>query len=118
VVVVEDNDDIREMTGELLRELGHTVEVAGDGETGAALILRVEPDVAIVDIGMPVLDGYGVAERVRARLGSDRVRLVAMTGYGLETDRRKSREAGFDAHLVKPADLDALITALSSEEAK
>jgi signal transduction histidine kinase len=118
VVLVDDNEDIRETTGDLLRDLGHTVELASDGEAGAELILRLEPDVAVVDLGMPVLDGYGVAARVRARLGSERVRLVAMSGYGLERDRRKSQEAGFDAHLVKPVDVDTLIAALSNEEAK
>jgi signal transduction histidine kinase len=116
VVVVDDNDDVRETTGELLQALGHTVELASSGEEGAELILRVEPDVAIVDLGMPGLDGCGVATQVRARLGSAQVRLVAMTGYGQETDRRKTREAGFDAHLVKPVDVETLITALSNEE--
>jgi signal transduction histidine kinase len=118
VVVVDDNEDIRETTKDLLVEFGHSVEVAADGEEGVALILRVLPDVAIVDVGMPVLDGYGVAARVRATLGPGRVRLVAMTGYGLERDRRRAMEAGFDAHLVKPVDVEALITVLSSEEAQ
>ena len=118
VVVVDDNEDIRETTGDLLREFGHTVEVARNGEEGVALILNTEPDVAIVDVGMPVLDGYGVARRVRAKLGADRVRLVAMTGFGLEKDRRKAIEAGFDAHLVKPVEVAALMTVLANEETK
>jgi CheY-like chemotaxis protein len=118
VVVVDDNEDIRETTSDLLREFGHSVEVARDGEEGVALILNTEPDVAIVDVGMPVLDGYGVARRVRAKLGADRVRLVAMTGFGLEKDRRKAIEAGFDAHLVKPVDVGALMTVLANEETK
>jgi two-component system, sensor histidine kinase len=118
VVVVEDNEDIRETTRDLLTELGHTVDVAANGAEGADLILRLEPDVALVDIGMPVLDGYGLAARVRAQLGSDRVRLVAMTGFGQDKDLRKTREAGFDAHLVKPVDLDTLLRVLSNEEGK
>jgi len=118
VVVVDDNEDIRETTSDLLREFGHSVEVARNGEEGVALILDTEPDVAIVDVGMPVLDGYGVAQRVRAKLGADRVRLVAMTGFGLEKDRRKALEAGFDAHLVKPVEVGALMTVLANEETR
>jgi signal transduction histidine kinase len=117
VVVVDDNEDIRESTRDLLLELGHTVEVASDGEAGLEMILRLEPDVALVDVGMPVLDGYGVAARVRARLGRERTRLVAMTGFGLEKDRRRAIESGFDAHLVKPVDAGHLMTALENEEA-
>lgn len=113
IVLVEDNEDIRDSMQELLTSLGHQVEAAGDGGSGAELILKVQPDVAIVDVGLPVLDGYQVAQRVRETLGKDRVRLVAMTGYGQESDRLRSRDAGFDAHLVKPADLDALVRILA-----
>jgi CheY-like chemotaxis protein/two-component sensor histidine kinase len=114
LVLVEDNEDIRETMRDLLVELGHTVEVAADGQSGVELILRTEPDVAIVDIGMPVLDGYGVAARVREHLGQ-KVRLVAMTGFGLEKDRRKVAEAGFDAHVVKPTSVETLNAVLSNE---
>lgn len=116
IVLVEDNEDIREGMQELLTGLGHTVEVAQDGGSGAELILRLAPQVAIVDVGLPVLDGYQVAARVRAQVGPERVRLVAMTGFGQESDRRRAREAGFDAHLVKPADVDAVVRALSAKE--
>lgn len=116
IVLVEDNEDIREGMQELLTGLGHTVAVARDGGSGADLILRVAPQVAIVDLGLPVLDGYEVAARVRAQVGPERVRLVAMTGFGQESDRRRAREAGFDAHLVKPADVDAVVRALSAKE--
>jgi CheY-like chemotaxis protein len=115
VVLVEDNEDIRETMRDLLVDLGHSVEVAADGQEGVDLIFRVEPDVAIVDIGMPVLDGYEVAAQVRARLDCTKVRLVAMTGFGLEKDRRRVAEAGFDAHLVKPVDVETLMAALSNE---
>jgi len=118
VVVVDDNEDIRETTRDALMEFGHTVEVAGDGELGVELILRLEPDVAIVDVGMPVLDGYAVARRVRARLSRETTRLVAMTGFGLEKDRRKAIDSGFDAHLVKPVDVGDLMTVLGNEEQK
>jgi two-component system, sensor histidine kinase len=117
IVLVEDNEDMRESMKELLIGLGHTVHTATDGKSGTELILRIEPDVAIVDVGLPVFDGYQVAARVRSRLGRDRVRLVAMTGYGQDSDRERSREAGFDTHLVKPADLSAVIEVLSGKEA-
>jgi len=109
VVLVEDNEDIRDSMRELLTELGHQVHDARDGEAGADLILRLAPDLAIVDVGLPLLDGYQVASRVRERFGPDKVRLVAMTGFGQASDRRRALEAGFDAHLVKPADVNALI---------
>lgn len=113
IALVEDSADIREMTQELLTMLGHQVEAAEDGEKGIELILRLRPDVALVDMGLPGIDGCGVARRVRAQCGREAVRLVAMTGYGLESDKTRAREAGFDAYLVKPADLDDLVAALS-----
>jgi signal transduction histidine kinase len=116
VALIDDNEDVRLTTKDLLEDLGHRVETAEDGEQGLALILRLLPDVALVDIGLPVLDGHGVAQRVRAAPGGQRVRLLAMSGYGAESDRSRSREAGFDQHLVKPCDLDTLIKALGSED--
>ncbi len=77
------------------------------------LILRARPDLAFVDIGLPRLDGYGVAAQVREQLGNNRTRLVAMSGFGQEADRRRSLEVGFNAHLVKPADIDAILNVLS-----
>lgn len=109
IVLVEDNEDIRESMEELLTALGHQVQAASDGASGAALILQLEPDVAIVDIGLPGIDGYEVATRVRLRLGHDRLRMVAMTGYGDASDRRRTREAGFDTHLMKPAGIDDVV---------
>jgi two-component system, sensor histidine kinase len=109
VVLVEDNEDIRDSMQELLTALGHVVHAASDGTSGAELILQVEPDVAIVDIGLPGIDGYEVAARVRHRLGHERLRMVAMTGYGDASDRRRTREAGFDAHLLKPAGIDDVV---------
>jgi len=115
-VLVEDNQDIRESMQELLTELGHSVQAAADGGSGVELILRVSPNVAIVDLGLPVLDGYQVAERVRSQVGANSIRLIAMTGYGQETDRIRAREAGFDAHLVKPADIDAVMSVLTPKD--
>jgi len=116
IALVDDNDDIRLMMKALLEELGHTVEVAGDGDAGAALILSLKPDVALVDIGMPIVNGHGVANRVRSSPGGERIRLVAMSGYGTESDRKLSREAGFNDHLVKPCDLATLMNALSKNQ--
>jgi CheY-like chemotaxis protein len=115
IVVVDDSEDIRDAMQELLTMLGHEVQVAGEGDAGVELILQAEPDVAIVDIGMPLKDGFDVARRVRAALGPSKVRLVAMTGFGQETDRQRSKDAGFDAHLVKPAHAEAIEKTLAFE---
>jgi signal transduction histidine kinase/DNA-binding response OmpR family regulator len=106
IVVVEDNADIRDTLKALLELKGHKVEEAGDGRSGVDLILSRCPSVALVDIGLPGLDGYHLARELRARPMS--TRLVAMTGYGRPEDRRLALEAGFDAHLVKPVDFDDL----------
>jgi CheY-like chemotaxis protein len=113
IVLVEDNEDIRESMQELLTDLGYEVHAASDGASGAALILELEPDVAIVDIGLPGIDGYEVAARVRIQLGPERLRMVAMTGYGDDSDRRRTREAGFDTHLVKPAGIDDVVRSVT-----
>ena len=102
IALVEDNSDIREVMQELLTTWGHAVEVAEDGATGSELIQRLRPDVALIDIGLPGLDGYRVAASICGIMGSDRPRLIAMTGFGRDSDREKAKAAGFDAHLVKP----------------
>ena len=112
IVLVEDNDDIRESMQEFLVELGHAVATAADGGRGLDLILQQKPDVAIVDVGLPTLDGYQVASKVRETMGGGAPRMVAMTGYGQEADRRRAREAGFDRHLVKPAEMNDIIAVL------
>jgi DNA-binding response OmpR family regulator len=91
------------------------VQVAPDGETGSELALRAKPDIAFIDIGLPKLDGYGVAEALRSH-HELKTRLIAMTGSGQESDRRRAFDAGFDAHLVKPASIEALHAVLSFEE--
>jgi signal transduction histidine kinase len=90
IVLIDDNEDIRELLSTLLRSWGHRVEVAGEGEEGCRLTLQEQPDVAFVDIGLPDVDGYCVAQRLRAKLQSDRLRLVAMTGFGQDSDKRAS----------------------------
>ncbi len=112
VLLIEDNQDGREMLTGLLRLWGHQVEEADDGPGGLTAIRRQPPDVALVDIGLPDLDGYELARQVRAAPGGDRVVLIAVTGYGQPQDRRRAVEAGFDDHLVKPVDLDKLMRLL------
>jgi CheY-like chemotaxis protein len=105
-VVVEDNDDIRETVVELIRKLGHEVWIASDGPSGVETIERVQPDVALVDIGLPGFDGYELARQITVSGALKGTRLVAMTGYGQPEDRRRAIEAGFSAHLVKPVTLE------------
>jgi signal transduction histidine kinase/CheY-like chemotaxis protein len=107
VVLVEDNADLRELTQEMLEALGCSVEVAVDGLEGVERILSSSPDVAIVDIGLPGLDGFGVARKVREQLGPSQL-LVAVTGYGRDQDREEAHRAGFDLHMTKPMSVDAL----------
>ena len=110
VLVVEDNADIRESLGLLLTMWGHGVDYADSGPAGVARAGEVEPDVALIDIGLPGLSGYEVAARIRQRDDdwARGVKLVALTGYGREVDREKAMAAGFDCHLVKPIDPDVL----------
>ncbi len=102
VVLVEDNDDAREMLREMLQLDGYRVDAASDGAQGLNRILELRPDVALIDIGLPELDGYQVAQAVRSSEDHANVRLVALTGYGREKDREAVVNAGFDEHLVKP----------------
>ena len=113
ILVIEDNEDARESLERILTLDGHTVYMAADGPSGVAAAERVRPDVAIVDIGLPQMDGYEVARTIRANT-HHRVMLVALTGYGQPEDERRAREAGYDAHLVKPADFGALRALLAT----
>lgn len=108
VLVIEDNEDACETLAAMLRLWGHRVECAGDGLHGVARALTDRPDVMLVDIGLPKLDGYEVARRTRAELGAATPALIAMTGYGQPEDRRRALEAGFDAHMVKPVNATEL----------
>jgi signal transduction histidine kinase len=102
ILVVEDNDDARRMLRQVLTLDGHEVLEAGDGPGGLALVAEQRPDVALVDIGLPGLDGYELARRARRGPHGDRVRLIAVTGYGMPQDVRAARAAGFDGHVIKP----------------
>jgi signal transduction histidine kinase/CheY-like chemotaxis protein len=112
VLLIEDNPDSRAAMRALIRLWGHQVVVAEDGPSGVQRAHEFRPDVALVDIGLPGLDGYGVAQRVRQDLGTS-VYLVALTGYGQPEDRQRTREAGFDEHLVKPVEPDRLAQLLA-----
>lgn len=112
LVLVEDNPDSRQMLKMLLERDGYQVEVAEDGAAGLETIERERPDVAILDIGLPGLDGYEVARRVRQKHDRQQIYLIALTGYGQESDRQAVRAAGFDSHLIKPPRREELLQTL------
>ena len=107
-LVIEDHTDAAESLALLLQLTGHEAEVAFDAASGIEKARSFRPDVVLCDIGLPGMDGYGVARALRADPETRSAFLIALTGYGQEEDRRRALEAGFDAHLTKPADLDAL----------
>ncbi len=113
VLIVEDNADVRSMLHTLLALEGHEVQEAADGSQGLGTLTNESFDVALIDIGLPGIDGYEVARRARATCGERCPRLVALTGYGRASDRAAVRAAGFDEHLVKPCDPDELLRLLS-----
>ncbi len=108
ILIVDDNEDGADLLDEALRMMGHTTRVAHDGPEALEAAREFGPDLALVDIGLPVMNGYEVARRLRATPDRKCPKLVAVTGYGQESDRRRSREAGFDGHLVKPVELSQL----------
>jgi signal transduction histidine kinase/CheY-like chemotaxis protein len=114
VVIVEDNTDVRSMLQTLLAYAGHRVEIAVDGLAGVDLIERTNPDVALVDIGLPKMNGYQLARRIRANEALRDVYLAALTGYGQPADQERALSAGFDAHLAKPVSLEQLRKLLTS----
>ena len=118
VLVVDDNKDAARGLSRLLRAYGHDSRLAHDGATAMDAALRYAPDLVLLDIGLPVTDGYEVAKWFRQEPGLQDVVLVAVTGYGHESDRQRSREAGFDHHLVKPVDFAKVESILSAVAAK
>lgn len=106
VLIVDDSADSATALAEFLKVCGHRVEIAHDGASALAVAARVPPDLAILDIGLPLMDGYELAGRLRAVIGS--IELIAMTGYGEPDDRARSLAAGFDHHLTKPVDPQVL----------
>jgi len=115
-VVVDDAADLRELVADLLRMKGHDVKTVEDGPAAVAMIRAERPDVALIDIGLPDMDGYEVARTIRQQLADHKPRLIAMTGYGQASDRAAAFEAGFDAHIVKPASADKILRALYGTE--
>jgi signal transduction histidine kinase len=113
ILIADDNNDALESLATLLQLSGHEVYTATNGGTALQSAERHQPEVALLDIGMPLLDGYEVAKRIRGQPWGQRITLVALTGWGQDSDRRRSREAGFDSHLVKPLDLDTLTDLLA-----
>ncbi|ADO75714.1 ATP-binding protein [Stigmatella aurantiaca] len=108
ILLVEDSADIRDSLSDFLEELGHEVAAARDGVEGVEQLLALRPDVALIDVGLPGIDGYEVARRVRAAPGGEQLYLVALTGYGGPEARAKAKRAGFDLHLTKPINIDEL----------
>lgn len=115
VLLIEDNLDALEMLRDVLQLEGHHVEVASDGVMGLELALSMRPDFALADIGLPGIDGYQVAERVRAEASGKNIFLVAITGYGRSEDRDRAYQAGFDAHIVKPVDPEKILAMLRED---
>ncbi len=113
VLVVDDNVDSAESLGQLLGLLGNEVRTAHDGETGVRAAAEFRPAVVLMDIGMPKLNGYEAARRIREQPWGRAMVLVALTGWGQDDDRRRTREAGFDHHLVKPVEVAALMRLLA-----
>jgi CheY-like chemotaxis protein len=114
VLVVDDNEDAAEMLAGALVQLGYDVAIAHDAPSALERSREFDPDVALLDIGLPVIDGYELAEQLRLQSGDRHISLIAVTGYGQEADRVRSDRAGFERHLVKPIDLQQLAVALEA----
>jgi CheY-like chemotaxis protein len=108
ILVVDDNRDAADSLGMLLRLMGNEVHTAHDGLEAVGAAAAFQPDVVLLDIGLPKLNGYEAARRIREQEGGAGVLLVALTGWGQEEDRRRSHEAGFDHHMTKPVDFEVL----------
>ncbi|MBX6314789.1 MAG: response regulator, partial [Isosphaeraceae bacterium] len=113
ILIVDDNVDSARGLARLLKLLGHDVRTAGDGAEAIAAAQSYQPDVVLLDIGLPGMDGYEVAKRLRKDTACRDCVIIAVSGYGQEDDRRRSREAGFNHHLIKPIDPNALLTLLN-----
>jgi CheY-like chemotaxis protein len=114
VLIADDNGDAADTLAMLLEMGGHEVRVARDGEEAVAAAASFQPDAILLDIGMPRLDGYGACERIRLLPGASATFIVALTGWGNESDKDRARAAGFDRHLVKPVDPEQLLEILAA----
>jgi CheY-like chemotaxis protein len=107
-LIVDDNRDAADSMGAVVRLLGHNVKCTYEGETALQLAERFRPEVVLLDLGMPGLDGFAIRERLAQLPGLEHVCTVALTGYGNDADKRRTRDAGFNHHLTKPLDLSEL----------
>jgi signal transduction histidine kinase len=114
ILLIEDNQDAREMMEIILSGYGHTIFQAGNGQDGLVSALMHQPELIFIDIGLPQMDGYQVAKALRANSETRHIHLIALTGYGLEEDRTRALEAGFDLHLVKPVQAENLHDAIQT----
>jgi CheY-like chemotaxis protein len=114
VLIVDDSEDGAESLAMLLEFGGHETHKAHDGLAALEAVERLRPDAVLLDIGLPGLNGYEVCRRIRQASWGKRMTLVALTGWGQDEDRDRSRDAGFDAHMVKPVDFDALLALLAA----
>jgi CheY-like chemotaxis protein len=112
VLVVDDNHDSADLLRTMLRIAGHDVTIAHDPPAALAIAERFAPEVAVLDIGLPVMDGYELAARLRQLPQTRTCKLIAVTGYGQSEDHSRSQRAGFSTHLVKPVDVQRLIQIL------
>jgi CheY-like chemotaxis protein len=112
VLVVDDNVDAADMLASLLDLLAADVRVAYDGKSALELFGSFAPEAMVLDLGMPVIDGFEVARRVRALPGGERIALVALSGWGQDKDRERTAQAGFDVHLLKPVDVERVVSVL------
>ena len=112
ILVVDDNIDAADTLVMLLKFSGYTVAAAHTAEAGLALAQTFQPHFILLDLGLPAMGGYEVARRIRSSPALNGLRMFAVTGYGEEDDKRRSTEAGFEAHLVKPIDLDKLLASI------
>ncbi|MBA2540881.1 MAG: response regulator [Deltaproteobacteria bacterium] len=110
MLLVDDNEDAVGLLGDIVRLRGHEVAIAHHPETALEMIRQFTPDIAIVDIGLPGIDGYELGKRIRIQHPA--CRIIALTGYGQASDRQRSAEAGFFGHLVKPVRIDVLLEIL------
>ena len=120
VLVIDDNTDAADIMGLLIEDMGGTVRVVNDGASGLGALADFQPAVVLLDIGMPVMDGYETCRRIRAMQGAG-IGVVAITGWGHAQDKRLAAESGFDAHITKPADpakIGEVIRAVSKRPAR
>jgi CheY-like chemotaxis protein len=114
ILLVDDNEDARMLLADVLATFGHSVKSAADGPAALAILEVFKPDVALLDIGLPGMDGYELASRIRDMPAHKRLRLLALTGYGQPGDVAHTKDAGFDVHLVKPINIERLLAHLVS----